>query len=172
MESNNGKTNDSLLMQPEGTASEPPTGHKTRTALELGFAGGLIWGGLYFLLYFLHLSQYGPSVFVGWWWKEKAWWTHLAGIGVWVALSMVFALFYRYVLLRWNNRAVPLIYGAVIWLVLFAFAAPRLGLMKAVGKLDRATLVTSLSFCLLYGLFVGYSLITEYFSSEPEGSSA
>ena len=64
-----------------------------------------------------------------------------------------------------------IVYGAVLWAVVFYLFNPMFPDVQTVAELKRETIVTTLCIYLLYGLFVGYSISFEYNELNSEKST-
>ncbi|WEG14304.1 YqhR family membrane protein [Pullulanibacillus sp. KACC 23026] len=127
----------------------------------IGFWGGLIWGFLGFISYYLNFAKYGPGLILAPWalgkWKVglKG---QILGIIAITILSIVIAFIYRAVLGKVKNIWISVGFGMVLWVIVFYIIQPWIPGLKPVLKLGLNTISTSLCLYVLYGLFIGYSI--------------
>ncbi|MBM7646335.1 tetrahydromethanopterin S-methyltransferase subunit B [Scopulibacillus daqui] len=146
-----------------------------RVAL-IGFFGGLIWSLIGYLAYLIHFSKVGPSLilapFVLGKWKNKIGGQFL-GILIICIVSILIALLYKYALGKIKSMWVGIIFGLMLWVIVFYVLQPLIPGLDPVSKLGKNT--NSISLCLyaLYGLFVGYSISfdLESLANEEAGSN-
>ena len=54
-----------------------------------------------------------------------------------------------------------ILYGVVLWLIVFYGVNPLLPNLESVSHLERNTIITTLCLYILYGVFIGYSISFE-----------
>ncbi|MFS0655352.1 YqhR family membrane protein [Bacillus sp. 179-C3.3 HS] len=134
-------------------------------AAATGFVGGVFWGFIGFLTYIFHFSEVSPNMllqpFVLGDWKK-------GGLGTFISivllgiLSIGVAFIYYALLKRIKGIWMALIYGGLLWVLVFYVFNPIFPDVKQVHDLHQNTIVTTFCLYVLYGLFVGYSISFEY----------
>ncbi|MBU5207160.1 YqhR family membrane protein [Bacillus safensis] len=134
-------------------------------AAATGFVGGVFWGFIGFLTYVFHFSEVSPNMllqpFVLGEWKK-------GGLGTFISimllgiLSIGAAFIYYGLLKRIKGFWMGLVYGGLLWLLVFYVFNPIFPDVKQVQDLQQSTIVTTFCLYILYGMFVGYSISFEY----------
>ncbi|PCK20885.1 hypothetical protein CEY02_11050 [Bacillus pumilus] len=134
-------------------------------AAATGFVGGAFWGFIGFLTYMFHFSEVSPNMllqpFVLGEWKKD-------GLGTFISivllglLSIGAAFIYFSLLKKIKGFWMGLIYGALLWVLVFYVFNPIFPDVKQVQDLQQSTIVTTFCLYILYGMFVGYSISFEY----------
>lgn len=131
----------------------------------IGFFGGLIWGLVHFITYYLNLTKIGPAFILNPWalgeWKNQLL-GQVLGVFAISLISIGIAFLYRGVFAKFNSITLSLIFGAALWALIFYALNPLFPDIKPLSKLDKNTIVTTGCIFLLYGLFVGYSISFHY----------
>ncbi|MBD2847276.1 hypothetical protein IDH44_18915 [Paenibacillus sp. IB182496] len=146
--------------------------------LYIGLSAGVIWGLLRWGLYELNFTSVLPGFLVEPFFKQaflKGLWGHLIGWGAFIALSIVAAFVYKLVLGRVRGPWASLGYGLLWWAALFLGVGPPLGMMESVRRIGWNSIFTDACLFLLWGLFIGYSIVFEYHdeaSREPKENAA
>lgn len=145
------------------------------TVALIGFFGGLIWSILGYLAFYFNFTRVGPALALMPWalgdWKN-GWLGQLVGIGVIAVLSIAAAFLYRLVFAKINKTWPGLLFGLVLWLMVFGLFNPMFPGLKPLTQLDLNTIITNICLYLLYGLFIGYSVSYEYHErTEHEGEA-
>ncbi len=127
----------------------------------IGIWGGLIWGIMGFIAYYLNFSTYGPALILAPWALGK-WKTGLYGqiIGVIAIaiLSIFIAFIYKWTLAKIKNIWISVGYGIALWVIVFYIIQPWIPGLQPVFRIGANTISTSISLYILYGLFIGYSI--------------
>ncbi|WP_261129407.1 YqhR family membrane protein [Bacillus sp. Marseille-Q3570] len=137
----------------------------TGRVLTIGFVGGLFWSLIGYLLYALNFTKIKPALVLSPWvvaeWKDKALgnWIGILVIGF---LSMLVALVYKILLAKFKHMITGVIYGIVLWGIVFYLLRPMFPTLEPIQELGKNTLTTTLSLYVLYGLFIGFSISFEY----------
>lgn len=145
-------------------------------ALNLGFFAGIIWSIVHWVLYIMKFTLVLPGYLVEPFFRTAFLHTimgHAVGIGSFVVFSIIAALLYQVMLVRFRGPWMGIVYGAVWWSVLFVVAGPLLGMMQPVHLIGWNSLLTELCLFLLWGVFIGYSVAFEFHdeaSREPAGA--
>lgn len=133
--------------------------------LTTGFFAGLIWGSLDVLSYYLGFTKILPGIE----WKPfftseflEGWGGHLVGIIGDIIISLVAASLYAVLLLRFLGPWVGIAYGAVWGMLGYGLLGPALQWTPPLWRIDINSLVTELSNFILWGLFIGYTLVVEF----------
>ncbi|EIT84516.1 hypothetical protein A374_15362 [Fictibacillus macauensis ZFHKF-1] len=133
--------------------------------INIGFFGGLCWGVVGYIAYYLNLAKIGPALALAPWalgkWKGE-WLGQLLGIIVIALLSILIAILYRFLFIRIKNMFGGLLYGILLWLCVFYLLHPIFPGLEPVKNLGRNTIATTICIFILYGVFVGYSVSFEY----------
>lgn len=137
----------------------------------IGFYGGLIWGLVHFITYYLNLTNIGPAFILNPW-ALGEWKNQLLGqvIGVFAIsfISIGIAFLYRGVFAKFKSIILSLIFGASLWALIFYAFNPIFPDIQPLSKMDKNTIVTTGCIFLLYGLFVGYSISFHYHERTSE----
>lgn len=132
--------------------------------ITIGLIGGIFWSGLGYLAYVINLTEVRPNVILEPWaigdWKE-GWLGTVISIGMIGAISIVVALIYYAALRRFPSIFVGIVYGIVLFLLVFFVLNPIFPGISPIKELTRNTIITSICFYILYGVFVGYSISYE-----------
>lgn len=135
------------------------------TVASIGFFGGLIWSLVGYFAFFFNFIRVGPALVLMPWalgdWKN-GYIGHLVGIAVISILSIPIAFLYRFILAKYNSIWPGLIFGFILWLVVFYLLNPIFPGLKPLNNLDLNTIVTGICLYILYGVFIGYSISYEY----------
>jgi hypothetical protein len=130
-----------------------------------GFFGGVFWSTMGFFAYYFHFTKIHPNVVLVSWvvgdWK-RGWQGTIISIIIIGFLSVGAAFIYYAFLKRFNGIWPGILYGFVIFLVVFFVFNPFLPSMGPVNKLNTNTIITSICLYIIYGLFIGYSISYEY----------
>lgn len=129
-----------------------------------GFIWGVILSGLAYLAYVFDFTTISPRVILDPWalgdWK-KGWLGTVISIVLLGAISIIAALIYYGLLRKFKSMWVGIAYGLVLFLLVFFVLNPIFPGIPPFNKLNVNTLVTSICFYVLYGLFVGYTISYE-----------
>lgn len=147
----------------EQNDKETPLSFNTKVAI-IGFYGGLIWSIIGYFTYLLNFTKYGPALILSPWllgeWKNKTI-GQLIGIGLIALISILVAFGYKFTLAKVKNIWVSILFGIVLWLLVFYLLNPIFPNLEHITKLDKNTLATTLCLYILYGLFIGFSVSFE-----------
>lgn len=143
---------------------------RIKSALLIGAAGGAFWSLLGYVFYFMNFSKIGPAIVVRPLFatemadKPIA---HFAGIVVFTALSIVFALLYVARFSKYYTPWIGVAGGALLFGLFYYAVNPLLRLTsQPLHQMGMNTFTTQLCLFILHGLFVGFSLSAEYSSKE------
>ncbi len=138
---------------------------KLNVALTIGFFAGLFWGGAFFVAYYINFSNLGTSMFVKPFLKSELvnkWQGHLIGWIIFILLCEIVAIIYSLLLTRYKTPWMGILYGIVIWGLIMFILNPLIKFSKPFLELGYSTNSVLLSVFILTGLFIGYSLSTEF----------
>ncbi|MCA1009653.1 YqhR family membrane protein [Halobacillus halophilus] len=144
---------------------EPQQSVLTKTLI-IGFASGVLWSGLAALAYYFHFSEVSAASFLfrSFWQTEwtGTWLAEVLAVIIVGVLSLISALLY-YMFLKKKNGIWPgLIFGLVLWAIIFVILTPLFPAIPSFMELSSDTWVTTGCLFLLYGLFIGFSISFEY----------
>jgi uncharacterized membrane protein YagU involved in acid resistance len=129
-----------------------------------GLIVGIVLSGLAYLAYIFNLTAIPPRVILEPWalgdWK-KGWLGTVISIITIGIFSIVAAVIYYATLRKINSMWVGIAYGIVLFLLVFFVLNPIFPGIKPFREIDLDTIVTSLCFYVIYGLFVGYTISYE-----------
>jgi hypothetical protein len=129
-----------------------------------GFVGGVFWSLLGYLAYFFHFTEISPNMILFPWvagdWKYGKLGNYIA-IFLIGLLSILVALIYYVALKQIKGMWGGILYGVVLWLIVFYGLNPLFPNLEAVSHLERNTIITTLCLYILYGVFIGYSISFE-----------
>ncbi len=137
----------------------------TSTVVLIGLFGGIIWGIVLFVAYYLNFTEVGPALILNPWalsaWKNKVL-GQLIGIPIIGILSIGVAFIYRVLFVKFKSILLSLLFGAGIWGITFYLLNPIFPDLKPLKDLSKDSIITTLCIYLLYGLFIGYSIAYHY----------
>ncbi|MFC3882879.1 YqhR family membrane protein [Bacillus songklensis] len=130
----------------------------------IGFVGGLFWSFLSHLAYIINLTEISPNLILKPWalgaWKDK-WPGMVISILLIGVISIIAALIYFAALKRFKSMLAGIIYGVALWALVFYVLNPLFPNLKTVRELELNTIITTICFYILYGVFIGYSISFE-----------
>lgn len=145
--------------------------NKIKTAIQFGAVAGIFWAAINYVLYFMNFTFISSSVFIQPFIHSSSAdkpMTQLMGIGVAALLSILFALAYTFTLSRFYSPWIGIGAGGALFGIFFYILSPLFHLTeKPIHKIGMNTFATELCLFILYGLFLGFSLSSE-FSSKKE----
>ncbi|WP_409972354.1 YqhR family membrane protein [Bacillus sp. Bva_UNVM-123] len=129
-----------------------------------GFIGGVFWSGLGYLASLINLTEIRPNVILEPWtigdWKE-GWLGTIFSIVLLGGISIIASLIYYLSLRKLSSPLVGMIYGVVLFLLIFLILHPIFPGISPHHELSRDTIITSICLYILYGLFVGFTISYE-----------
>ncbi|MDO7905180.1 YqhR family membrane protein [Paenibacillus sp. JX-17] len=143
-------------------------------ALELGFFAGLIWGTIRWFFYVLHFTVVEPGFLAEPFFKHqfiKSGAGHLLGLLFFIAFSVIASLLYTALFRKFKGPAGGFVYGIFWWVILFVLLGAKGGMMRPLNRLTWDTITSEFCVFLLWGLFIGYTVATEFTDErvrEPE----
>jgi uncharacterized membrane protein YagU involved in acid resistance len=129
-----------------------------------GLIGGIALSSLGYLAYIFNFTTIPPRVILEPWalgnWK-KEWLGTVISILLIGVLSIVAAIVYYATLRKINNMWMGIIFGLILFLLVFFVLNPLFPGIDPLEETDLNTLVTSICLYIIYGLFVGYTICYE-----------
>ncbi|WP_010284608.1 YqhR family membrane protein [Bacillus timonensis] len=130
----------------------------------IGLFGGIFWSLLSYLSYVFHFTELSPNLVLKPWilgdWKNRVL-GQFIGVLVIGIISIGVALLYYAFLKKFTSIWVGAGFGIVLWLIVFYVFNPIFPDIKTVAELERNTVITTICFYILYGVFIGYSISFE-----------
>ncbi|UII54815.1 YqhR family membrane protein [Cytobacillus spongiae] len=130
-----------------------------------GLFGGVFWSSLAYVAYVFSFTEISPRIILEPWaigdWKD-GWLGTVISIILIGVVSIVAALIYYSALKKFEKMWVGILFGAVLFLLVFFVLNPLFPGMKTFTELERNTIITCACFYILYGTFIGYSISYEY----------
>lgn len=132
--------------------------------MTIGFVGGLVWSTIAYFAYVFNFTEIRPNVIIEPWtigaWKEQ-WLGTVISIILMGLISIGAAILYYSTLRKFNNLYVGMLYGVLLFLLVFLVLNPIFPGIRPFTELPRMTIITSVCIYILYGVFVGYSISYE-----------
>ncbi|WP_209123072.1 YqhR family membrane protein [Alkalihalobacillus sp. BA299] len=148
----------------EQSRKDEPMSYNAKIAT-IGIFGGLLWSTLGYIAFFFNFARIGPALVLMPWalgdWKN-GYIGQIVGIIVIGLLSVLVAFIYKLLFERFNSLWPGILYGIVLWLIVFYLLNPIFPGLKSVANLDSNTIITTICLYVLYGVFIGYSISYEY----------
>jgi hypothetical protein len=148
----------------EQNKREEPMSPLAKTAIT-GLFGGVFWSSLGYLTYIFNFTKIPPNAVLDPWaigdWKEGT-------IGQFMAIfilglfSILVAYGYHITLRRFEKIWVSIIFGLLLWGLVFFILNPIFPSIEPIKELDVNTIITSICLFTLYGTFIGYSISYEF----------
>ncbi|RDU35141.1 hypothetical protein DRW41_19540 [Neobacillus piezotolerans] len=136
-----------------------------KLVLLTGLWGGLIWSFIGQIGYYFHFTKIAPRVVLGPWalgsWKN-GWLGTLVAIVLIGIVSIGASFIYAALLKKRDGLLSGIIYGVLLFLLIFFLLNPMFPGISPFGAIDKNTLVTSICLFILYGVFIGYSISWDY----------
>jgi hypothetical protein len=130
----------------------------------IGLFGGIFWSLLAYLSYIFNFTDISPNLILKPWalgdWKNRVL-GQFIGIFVIGLISIGVALLYYAFLKKFQSIWIGAAFGIALWVIVFYVLNPIFPDIKTVGQLGRNTVITSICFYVLYGVFIGYSISFE-----------
>ena len=129
-----------------------------------GLFGGIFWSSLAYLAYIFNFTEIRPNVILEPWalgaWKQQ-WLGTVISIVVIGLFSIGAALVYYAVMRKLKSIWAGAAFGLALFFLVFYVLNPLFPGIKPFWDLSKDTLITSICFYVLYGVFVGYSISYE-----------
>jgi len=139
-------------------------------SVQIGFFAGMIWGGIRWLAYTFHFTSVIPGMIAEPFYPHKYLITtqgQLVGWGAFILFSIAASILYTLFLRKVPGPYPGILYGIVWWVLLYVAPGPMLGLVHPVWRTTWNTIWTESCIMLVWGLFIGYTVATE-FNNEQE----
>lgn len=131
----------------------------------IGLFGGLLWCLVGFGFTFLNFMDVSPRFILTSWFDGK-WINKVLGMFIsliiYCCLSVLFALLYYGVMRKIKSVFGGIIFGILLWLLLFGLISPMFSDLPSFAQMNFNTGFSSFCLFLLYGVFVGTSVSYEY----------
>ncbi|MGM8365110.1 YqhR family membrane protein [Virgibacillus sp. W0181] len=134
-----------------------------------GIFAGLFWGSIGVFLYYFNFSEVSPASFLVRPWISEAWtdkWIgDIASVLLTGIVSILSAIVYYSLLKKQNKIWVGVLYGIILWGVIFYLLQPVFTNIPALKEMSKETITSTICLFILYGTFIGYSISYDYFDS-------
>lgn len=138
-------------------------------SLFTGFFGGALWSLFGVIMYYFNFAEVSPKTFLLRSWLKTGWTDRWLGdiISILLAglLSIVVAWTYYAIFKKIYSMWLGIIYGIVLWVIIFVVLQPIFPNVPILADLDGKTIVSTLCLFIIYGLFVGYSISYDYYDT-------
>ena len=136
-------------------------------SLVTGFIGGLFWSAIWSIAYYFNFTEVTPRFYLLNVWIESPWTDSWIGViaAIFIAgvLSVPAALFYYLAAKRIYSMWAGVLYGIVLWVLLFILLHPLFPETPTVMEMKADTIFTTVGLFMLYGTFIGYSISYDYY---------
>jgi uncharacterized membrane protein YagU involved in acid resistance len=139
--------------------------NKAYYALYIGLFAGIIWGGLKLIEFGIKFTNIPPGFLLDPFFKHAylaTWPGMLLGWGSFIVFSIMAAAIYMALLRKMKGPWIGVAYGVVWWLLIYQLIGPITGMVPNMFRMDRNSFVTDLCLFILWGLFIGYSIVVEF----------
>jgi hypothetical protein len=135
-------------------------------ALLTGFIGGILWSSIGSLMYYFNFSEVAPKSFLLKSWLDASWTDRWLGVIIAILLAGVIsilpALIYYGLFKKINSMWMGVLYGVVLWVIIFYLMQPIFTNIPQLIDLSYNTIISTICLFILYGTFIGYSLSYDY----------
>lgn len=167
------KTSQDIDNENEQTSEQKRKRGVTMNTVIIGFCGGLIWGMISFIAYYLNFSTVGPALILNPWafgdWKNKIT-GQLVAIPVISIASIIVACVYKLIFVKIRSIFAGILFGLALWFSVFYLLEPYFPDLETLTNIGWNTITTTVCIFVLYGIFIGYSITFDYY--EDEGKTA
>lgn len=137
-----------------------------RKSIITGLCGGIIWSVVWMILFGFNMVRISPVLFWDKMMLEKfsfdKWYMYLIAIILYSVLSILIALIYYALFKKIKHWLMGAVYGIIVWAI-FLFGFPFIYSRTLLFiNYPTETSVGLLCLCILYGLFIGYSISFDY----------
>lgn len=138
-----------------------------KRAVFTGFIGGVLWSTVGVISSLLNLIDISPRAFVVRPWLHSLAWTDhwqgdLLAILIIGLVSIIVAFLYWLMFRKISSMWVGVIYGVVLWALIFNLYVRWIGSLPLLNELSVHTIVGTICLYILYGLFIGFSISYDY----------
>lgn len=152
----------------EQNKREEPMSPAAKTAIT-GLFGGVLWSSLAYIFYLFSFTKIPPNVVLDPWligdWKDGNLGQFMA-IFILGLISILVAFGYFLALRKFNKIWISILFGLMLWGIVFFILNPIFPSIEPINKLDRNTITSTLCLYVLYGTFIGYSISFNYEESQ------
>lgn len=145
------------------------------TIFIIGISGGIFWSLIGYLAFYLNFINFGPALILKPWalgeWKNSHY-GQLVGVLTIGILSIGLAFVYKLLFQKIRSFWAGVVFGLILWVIVFHFVNPFMPSLQPVAKLDQNTVVTSICLYVAYGLFIGYSISYAYIEQNQKRTTA
>src|SRR5699024_1892228 len=131
-----------------------------------GFWGGILWSIAAVIMYYFNFTEVAPKTFLIKSWTTANWASGWLGdaISVLIAgvLSILIAFIYYGLLKKVTSMWMGVVYGLVIWGIIFYVLQPVFPRVPQLVDFDKNTVISTICLFILYGTFIGYSISFDY----------
>ncbi|GAB4073481.1 YqhR family membrane protein [Barrientosiimonas marina] len=135
-------------------------------SLQTGFAGGLIGGVMWVILYYFNFSEIAPKHYLLSSWTAAGWVDSWLGTVISILMisiiSILVALIYFGTFKTINSVWIGVFCGVVLWFIVFYILKPIFPNIPYVTDLSADTIVSTICLYILYGVFIGFSISYDY----------
>lgn len=135
-------------------------------SLYMGFISGVIWSALGSMLYYLNFTKISHRSFTLESWNRASWIDTALGAVIsiiLIGLLSIFVAFIYFVLFKKIKSIwMGIIYGTILWGVVFYVLHPVFSNVPSIQKLEASTIISTLCLYVLYGVFIGYTISYDY----------
>lgn len=135
-------------------------------ALLTGFIGGILWSSFGVVMYYFKFSEVEPKTFLLRSWVTAGWTNDWLGdvLSILMAgiVSLLTALLYYALFKKINTMWVGILYGVILWGIIFYILHPLFSHVPKIIDLQWETIVSTICLFILYGGFIGYSISFDY----------
>lgn len=135
-------------------------------SLATGFWGGILWSVIAVVMYYFNFIEVAPKTFFITSWTTAKWGSSWLGdiISILIAsvLSVAIAFIYFGLLKKVNSKWMGLVYGLVLWGVIFYLLQPIFSMVPALTDFNKDTIISTICLFMLYGTFIGHSISFDY----------
>ncbi|WP_234414167.1 YqhR family membrane protein [Paenibacillus sp. CAA11] len=152
-------------MAEEHTTDSEIKTNPIRFAIRLGFFAGLIWGAVHGFFYYMRFTVVIPGFLAEPFFKHSFLVTrpgYYVGWLVFILFSIVASLLYTLVLRKVKGPWMGMFYGLLWFVLIYALLSPALHMAPLLFKMGWNSLISEVCLFLLWGLFIGYTVATEY----------
>ncbi|GAA0331394.1 YqhR family membrane protein [Oceanobacillus oncorhynchi] len=141
-----------------------------KKSMYTGFVGGVVFSLLASVMYYFNFLEVAPKFYLLTSWVSEGWtdtWlgifftTILAGV-----VSLLTAFLYYMIFRKIKYMWVGIIYGFILWALIFLLFRPIFNDIPAVTEWNLNTWITTICLFILYGTFIGYSISYDYMDSQ------
>lgn len=135
-------------------------------SIVIGISGGIIWSAIFVLLHYFNMIEVDPVlplelIFGGAGWTETVY-ARLLMVTCIGILSIFVAMLYFVSLKSIESWMAGALYGIIIWVIIFILIPLLFGKLDYFSEHTIHSNIAVICICLLYGIFIGYSISFDY----------